>query len=122
MQHKSPPQKQSPDVSRSNEHVVQADLPPETHNAEQDDEAAQAQTLAEEALDRRSEFEGSETDRSPSPGDDSGSTPDLVDRMNQMVLSGRIDMSAYRGERSDDDEDGTLGKQGDEPDFPRGSP
>lgn len=122
MPNKSPPEKQSPDVSRSNEQVVQADLPPETHNAEQDDEAAQAQTLAEEALRRRSEFEGSETDRSPSPGDDSGSTPDLVDRMNQMVLSGRIDMSAYRGERSDDDEDGTIGKQGDEPDFPRGAP
>ena len=116
MQDKTPPPQSLDDAANP------PDLAPETHNAEQDDEAAQAQTLAEEALRRRSEFEGSETDRSPSPGDDSGSTPDLVDRMNQMVLSGRIDMSAYRGERSDDDEDGTLGKQGDEPDFPRGSP
>lgn len=125
MQAKSPPEPhipdahRSPDVNLSNAQVVQADLPPETHNSEQDDESAQAQTLAEEALGRRSEFEGSETDRAASPGDDSGGTPDLVDRMNQMVSSGRIDMSAYRGERSDDDEEGALGEQGEEPDVPR---
>ena len=105
----------------TSETVVQADLPPETHNAEQDDEDSQAQTLAEEALGRRSDFEASGSEQAPSPGDDSGGMPDLVDHMNQMVSSGRIDMSAFRGERNDDDEDGALGNQGLEEDFPRGA-
>jgi hypothetical protein len=41
--------------------------------------------------------------------------------MLQMESSGRIDMSAYRGERSDDDEEGTFGEQGREDDFPLGA-
>jgi hypothetical protein len=81
---------------------------PELHNAEQDDESEQAQTVAEEALD------GGARDESPldsvkadEPGevmDDA--SQDLVDRMRDMEQSGRIDMSAYRGEPDmDDDED-----------------
>jgi hypothetical protein len=42
--------------------------------------------------------------------------------MRQMERSGRIDMDAYRGERSDDDEDDELGPSGVEDDEPRGAP
>lgn len=99
------------------------DLAPEAHNQEQDDSQAQAQSLADEAIERATSVlgEGEETERTPSPGDDSGSTPDVVDHMNQMVSSGRIDMGAFRGERNDDDEDGMLGESGMEDDFPRGA-
>ena len=41
---------------------------------------------------------------------------DVVDHMNQMDRSGRIDMDAYRGERNDDDEPETLGEVAREPD------
>jgi hypothetical protein len=98
---------------------AEAELAPEVHNAEQDDESAQAQTLAEEALGRRSAFEGSETERA-GPEDETTDMPDVVDHMNQMVTSGQIDNSAFLGERADDDEDGSLGEQGREDDFPRG--
>ena len=98
-----------------------ADLPPETYNAEQDDAPQQAQTLADEALGRVSAFESGDSEKAPSGLADDDSVPDLVDHMDQMVSSGRIDMSAYRGERSDDDEEGGLGEQGIEDDFPRGA-
>ena len=95
------------------------DLAPEAHNSEQDDEGAQAQTLAEEALRGRSE---GLSDSEKVPGGDPGDgTPDLVDHMNQMASSGRIDMSAFRGERSDDDEEGLYGQDGIEDDTPRGA-
>ena len=96
-----------------------ADLAPEAHNAEQDDEGAQAQTVADEVL-----RGGGETlsDSEKVPGGDPGDgTPDLVDHMNQMASSGRIDMSAFRGERSDDDEEGAYGADGIEDDTPRGA-
>ena len=76
---------------------------PETVNAEQEDGGAQAQT-----------------ERAPGQGDAPGSTPDVVDHMRQMVSSGIIDMGAFRGERSDDDEEGMLGDAGIEDDTPRG--
>lgn len=118
MQDKTPPP-QSLDDDAANP----PDLAPETHNAEQDDEPAQAQTLADEVLGRDpSALVTGASEQAPSPGDDSGGLPDLVDHMNQMVTSGRIDMSAFRGERNDDDEDGTLGEEGAEDDVPRGSP
>ena len=96
-----------------------ADLAPEAHNSEQDDEGAQAQTVAEQALRGSGEtFSDSEKVRGGDPGD---GTPDLVDHMNQMASSGRIDMSAFRGERSDDDEEGLYGQDGIEDDTPRGA-
>ena len=96
-----------------------ADLAPEAHNSEQDDEGAQAQTVAEQALRGSGEtFSDSEKVRGGDPGD---GTPDLVDHMNQMASSGRIDMSAFRGERSDDDEEGLYGEDGIEDDTPRGA-
>lgn len=87
---------------------------PETVNSEQEDGEAQAQTVAEEALARGTSVVG-EQDlgiRAPGQGDEPGSTPDVVDHMRQMVSSGIIDMGAFRGERSDDDEDGTYGESG----------
>ena len=112
-----------------------ATLPPEAYNESQDDEPGQAQSLADEAL---AKFHGTgrrgyddsdlgETERvpgghTPEVGDEeSGSAPDLVDTMKQMVRGGRIDMGAFRGERNDDDEEDGLGPQGLEDDWPRGA-
>lgn len=89
------------------------DLAPENDNSEQEDEEAQAQTVADEAQNHTSEDGLSDSDK-VSTGDDSDDVQDLVDHMNQMDRSGNIDMDAYRGERNDDDEDGLLGEQGDE--------
>ncbi|WP_225205477.1 hypothetical protein [Novosphingobium huizhouense] len=105
------------------ENFDERDLAPEAHNAEQDDEDAQAQTLADEAIGRATSVfgEDGETERAGGGlGDEPGSdTPDIVDHMKQMVTSGRIDMDAYRGERSDDDEEGLYGEQGIDDDTPR---
>jgi len=100
------------------------ELAPEARNRSQDDEGEQAQTLGDEALGRGPDFDAGESEKpeydsiSDSDGD---STPDLVDTMNQMITSGRIDMSAFRGERNDDDDEDGLGEQGLEDDGPRGA-
>lgn len=86
-------------------------LAPEAHNLSQDDAGEQAQTLADEALGRASAFEFGDSEK-VGANPDGDSTPDLVDTMNQMVSSGRIDMGAFRGERNDDDEEDGLGEQG----------
>lgn len=112
------------DEDQSSEDAADATLAPEAHNESQDDEAGQAQSLAEEALGRRSDFNTyGETVRTPEGGldDDEGSMPDLVDHMRQMVTSGRIDLSAFNGERNDDDGEGPLGEQTDEDGVPRGA-
>jgi hypothetical protein len=88
-----------------------AEQAPELHNAEQDDELGQAQTVADEAL------AGGAREASPldsiKPDDDGGllddSTQDLIDKMRDMEQSGRIDMGAYRGEPNHDDEDEAYG-------------
>ena len=90
------------------------DLAPEAHNSEQDDEVSQAQTHADEALAGLIEsFSDSEKV--------GGGGPDLIDHMNQMATSGRIDMSAFRGERNDDDETGFYGEDAEEDEFPHGA-
>ncbi|MBC2665084.1 hypothetical protein H7F51_06110 [Novosphingobium flavum] len=81
----------------------------EPDNPEQDDEPSQAQTLASEALRRASSGIGDLESEKVRTGPDDDGTQDLVDRMKQMESSGRIDMSAYAGERNDDDEDETYG-------------
>ncbi|MFC4294122.1 hypothetical protein ACFO0A_03510 [Novosphingobium tardum] len=101
------------------EDAADRSLPPEAHNVEQDDEDAQAQTVADEAISRATSVLG-ETEKVGS-GDENGDVPDLVDHMKQMETSGKIDMSAFRGERNDDDEEGMLGEQGMEDDFPHGA-
>jgi hypothetical protein len=113
-------QRERSDLDDHGEEAADRSLPPEAHNSEQHDEDAQAQTLADEALGRAPGGFGLSDSEKVGPEEGSG-TPDLVDRMNQMATSGRIDMSAFRGERSDDDEDGIFGADGVEDDFPRGA-
>lgn len=91
---------------------------PEAVNREQDDEPTQAQTLADEAQDNADEEASLQNTAKARGGIDDLNTPDLVDHMKQMTSSGRIDMSAFRGERSDDDED-ELGESGVDDDSPR---
>lgn len=86
-----------------------SDLAPETVNDEQEDESSQAQTIADEAIDRDTSVLGLEDSEKVSTGDDSDDVQDLVDHMVQMETSGRIDMSAFRGEPNDDDEEGRYG-------------
>ena len=87
----------------------QGALAPETHNDEQDDHLSQAQQVADDARALAGQT-GSPTEsiKRRNPGDDD-STQDLIDHMRDMERSGRIDMSAYRGEPNMDDEDGKYG-------------
>jgi hypothetical protein len=99
---------------------LSAEEAPELHNAEQDDEAEQAQTLADEAL-RGGGRETSPLDsvRNEEPGeilDDA--SQDLIERMRDMEQSGRIDMSAYRGEPNMDDNEDKYGDENREDDLP----
>ena len=89
----------------------------EADNQEQDDAGTQAQTVADEARGRTSgdpsedSEHGGSGDRTALTPDD---TPDLIDRMEQMVSSGHIDMDAYRGEPAHDDEADSFGADPDE--------
>ncbi len=101
----------------------QAELAPETFNDEQEDELAQAHTLADEALGRNRADYGSPTE-SEKPDDanlDEDSTQDLVDHMRDMERSGRIDMGAYSGEDNMDDEEDKYGEENRLDDAPLGS-
>ncbi len=91
---------------------------PEAVNREQDDEEAQAQTVGVEAHTSRALTDSDK----PAAAFNVDDVQDVVDHMRQMTRSGRIDMDAYRGERSDDDEEGLLGPGGDEEEGPRGAP
>lgn len=97
-----------PDDVKSQEQR-QADLAPETHNDEQDDHRSQAQEVAEQV--RNADGEHSPLD-SEKVG---GGSQDVIDQMRDMEQSGRIDMSAYRGEPNMDDDDDKYGK-GHDPD------
>lgn len=92
----------------------QEDLAPEDYNPEQDDEQAQAQTIAAQAGPRAVDDLGLSESTKPEGDEISDDAQDLVDKMRQMNRSGRLDMDAYRGERNDDDEEGMLGPQGEE--------
>lgn len=81
------------------------DIAPDLHNSEQDDEQSQTQTLAAERLGEGSDDYGLEDSEKVSTGEDTDDVQDLVDHMNQMVSSGRIDNSAYLGEPNHDEED-----------------
>jgi len=93
-----------------------AEEAPELHNAEQDDELGQAQTVADEALAggarAASPLDSLKPDEPGEVMDDS--SQDLIDKMRDMEQSGRIDMGAYRGEPNHDDEDETYGDVDDE--------
>jgi hypothetical protein len=89
-------------------------LPPETYNGEQEDESTQAQTLADEALGRATSGVGDLESEKVLSGDETDGVQDLVDHMKQMETSGRIDMSAFAGERNDDEEAGRYGDAAEE--------
>ena len=91
------------------------DQAPELHNAEQDDEPEQAQTVADEAL-AGGAREASPLDSvKPDDGEgDDDSTQDLIDKMRDMEQSGRIDMGAFAGEPNMDDDEGKYGEDRDE--------
>ncbi len=83
---------------------------PDAQNSEQDEQGSQAQDVATDALTRGTDLsEDSERGGHPNPAqiipDD---TPDLVEKMNEMNSSGRIDMDAFEGEEMMDDEDGSV--------------
>lgn len=101
------------DRPRESKEHTSAEQAPELHNAEQDDELGQSQTVAEEAL--HGEARAASPLDSVKP-DDPGevmddSSQDLIDKMRDMEQSGRIDMGAYRGEPNHDDEDETYGDE-----------
>ncbi|MBH1992507.1 MAG: hypothetical protein I8H86_06435 [Sphingomonadaceae bacterium] len=80
-------------------------------NSEQADADAQAQSVAEAARTRSTDLSedsvrGGRANPAQIIPDD---TPDLVERMNAMERSGRIDMDAYAGEPQMDDEEDSFG-------------
>lgn len=93
---------------------------PENYNEDQDDDkAAQAQTVADDSI--RGAANAQAAEESEHGGRDNPAmfggedAQDVVDHMNQMESSGRIDNDAFRGERNDDDESDMLGREGMEP-------
>lgn len=86
------------------------DLAPENENAEQRDGNAQAQTVAEQALDRNVSVLGSEDSEKAASAFNQSDAQDLVDHMKQMDTSGIVDMDAYRGEPNMDDNVDKYGK------------
>lgn len=87
---------------------------PDAENAEQAEAGSQAQDVAEDALKAKGIGEserGGRKDPARLVPDD---VPDLVERMEQMKHSGRIDMDAFAGEADMDDEEGTLPQDDDE--------
>ncbi|PZU58635.1 MAG: hypothetical protein DI547_09605 [Sphingobium sp.] len=85
-------------------------VPEPEDNSEQDD-AGQAQDVARDARTLGTDLSeesvrGGRSDRTSLIPDD---VPDLVEKMNEMQRSGRIDNDAYYGEPMMDDEDGWLG-------------
>jgi hypothetical protein len=84
------------------------------NHQQQRDADAQAQTVADEALQDAGDTGLEPSDKvrgglDVSPDD----TPDLIDRMEGMVASGHIDMDAFVGEPAHDDEDNMDGDEED---------
>ena len=95
-----------------------ADLAPETHNAEQDDEQEQAHYVAEEGSYKDSEASPLDSERPQEEGEVmNDSSQDLIDQMRDMEQSGRIDMDAYRGEPNMDDNEDKYGPENKEDDL-----
>ncbi|RVQ67012.1 hypothetical protein EKN06_08710 [Croceicoccus ponticola] len=86
-------------------------IAPENFNDEQNDEDAQAQTVADEAIGRATSSFGLSDSEKPkgSITSDDDDVEDLVDTMKKMEKGG-IDMSAYRGEPNMDDNENKYGK------------
>lgn len=87
---------------------INADTPAHVNQSQQDNSSAN--DVAEDAMHR---------DKDPSEDSEKGGSegisvmpldePDLVDRMDQMVSSGHIDLGAFDGERNDSDEESEMG-------------
>ncbi|HET9627953.1 MAG TPA: hypothetical protein VFP14_00545 [Novosphingobium sp.] len=110
-----PSEPEKPPVRPPSDEIASAPAP-DAANLEQEDESTQAQTIADEALGRAEgagEFGLDDTEKVKT-GDETDDVQDLVDHMRQMETSGRIDMSAYRGERNDDEEEGRYGTAAEE--------
>lgn len=103
-----------PTGSAEHDSDLRSDTAPELLNDEQEDESSQAQTVADEAMDQNTSVLGLDDSEKVSTGDDSDDVQDLVDHMVQMETSGIIDMSAFRGERNDDEEEGRYGDAAEE--------
>jgi hypothetical protein len=104
------------DNPRQRPDVDDPDPDPNTRedNAEQNDEGSQAQDVAADAL--RNPYRADvETERGGRPDPSQlipDDTQDLVDHINDMDRSGRIDMGAFDGEDNMDDEDGSVPETG----------
>ncbi len=89
------------------------DVAPELHNSEQEDEQWQTHNVAEDALNgearRASPLDSTKDDNDSGIMD--SAEQDLIDHMRDMEQSGRIDMSAYRGEPNHDDNEDWLGEE-----------
>jgi len=85
------------------------DLAPELDNSQQSD-AGQSQDVAAEAMNRGTS-DGLHDTAKVKGGLDDVDAQDLVDHMNQMVTSGRIDLSAFEGEPNHDDDDDMMIKE-----------
>lgn len=86
------------------------ELAPESVNTEQDDdEEAQAQSIAEDAMYERLSVLSLEQSEKLSGSFTAANAQDLVDHMRQMDTSGTIDMSAYAGEETMDDLENRYG-------------
>ncbi|MGK2911358.1 MAG: hypothetical protein ACSLE1_16395 [Sphingobium sp.] len=84
---------------------------PDFANSEQDETGEQAQDVADDARLRSTDLtqeteRGGSSNRAQILPDD---VPDLVETMNAMVNSGRIDNGAFAGEPMMDDEEDILG-------------
>jgi len=91
---------------------------PETSNSEQDETGEQAQDVADDALEGRTDLsEDSERGGHDDPSDlIPNDTPDLVETMEAMNRSGHIDMGAFAGEPMMDDEEDIRGQTDDDDD------
>ena len=89
----------------------QSALAPEVHNDEQDDHRSQAQEVSEQAQEYTQQLRSpTESSKGPNASNLLGdSTQDTIDHMRDMESSGRIDMSAYRGEPNMDDNEDKYG-------------
>lgn len=84
----------------------QSGLAPEMHNDEQDDHRSQAQLVAEQAKNHANAVAGgTESLKVASPGVDNvaGNETDMIDQMQSMEDSGKIDNGAFEGEPNHDD-------------------
>ena len=90
------------------------DLAPEDDNSEQRDEG-QAQDVAADAMVRGTGLYEDSDKAESDPGElFPEDTPDLVDKMNEMLASGIIDNGAYAGEPMHDDQEDILGQTDDD--------